>query len=132
MSAKHGGETGVSGVPVDLRRVSEQDGGGVGGDGFSRFLHVVGPVVVRIVDACQIDRLATACEGNGFVEQHPDAHVLDRDDHMQAVMVAEHGKNVLGQLSANATQPVDGRLDGAHGLGAQITSDNGDVVRERV
>ncbi|MGO4212447.1 hypothetical protein AB4043_16665 [Terriglobus sp. YAF25] len=57
MAAEHQGEAGVGGLPIDLRRVREQDGDGAGGNRACRLVDVVGAVVVGVVYTAEIDLL---------------------------------------------------------------------------
>ena len=46
-----------------------------------RLLDVVGMEEMRIVDPGEMDALVLPRDGHGFVQEHPDAHLLERGHH---------------------------------------------------
>ena len=87
-----------------LRGVGQQDGGGVLGDGTRRLLQVVHAVVVRVVDAGQVDDVAAPLQRRRLVQQHADLQRLQLRHHLDEVVVAENA--VTGEKTNQTVEMV--------------------------
>jgi len=92
------------------------------------FLDVVDPVVVRVVDADEMDALIAALEGFGLVEQHADPHFLQPRDHADRVVVAEHPEDRPRDLCAHPRQSLEGRREGPERPPAIVAGQHADIV----
>src|SRR5215831_12423601 len=74
-------EVRVRSLPVNLGRVRDQDRELVMRDSRGRLLDIVDAIEVSIVDAGEVDAVASALDGNGLVEKDLDSHLLEARHH---------------------------------------------------
>ena len=81
-------EISVRRLTVNFRRMRKQDGKFVVRDFGRRVLDIVGPVVVCVIDAGEMDALTVKGDSLGLVEQHPYSHLFQTGNHTDRVMIA--------------------------------------------
>jgi hypothetical protein len=89
-----------------------ENASGGGGDFRGGLFDVVNPVVVRIVDASQIDALIATHQHIGFVKQQPNSHFLQARNHSNRVVVAQDGENRTVEMSPNPGHAFERRVEG--------------------
>src|SRR5262249_54932740 len=82
-------ESGLGRLAKDLRRMREQDGKVIARNAGGGLADVVHAIEVRVVDAGKMNALSPALDRHAFVEQHADAHVLERRHHADRVVIAQ-------------------------------------------
>jgi len=128
MPAEQQVEIGMRRLPVDLGRMRQQDRKFAAGKARRGLFDVVGAVVVSIVDPDQMDVLVTAFEGFGLVEQHADAHLLERGDHADRVVVAQHAVNRPSDMLAHPCHTRDGRVVRPEGFPAIVAGQHAKII----
>ncbi len=111
MPAQHQVEAGMRSLPIDLRRVRQQDRERIRRDVDRGFLDVVDSVEMGIVDTGEMDVLAAVPDRLALIEQHPDSHRLEVRHHTDAVMVAQHAIDRSAQRRAQSPDAVHGGFD---------------------
>ena len=84
-------EAGMCGLAVNFGRMRQQDGESVARNFGCRFLDVIDPIIMRIVDAGEVDRFISARNDLAFVEQYSDSHVFKFGNHENRIVVSQHG-----------------------------------------
>src|SRR6476660_1268402 len=74
-------EASMCGLAVNFGRMRQQDGESVARNFGCRFLDVIDPIIMRIVDAGEVDRVISARNDLSFVEQYSDSHVFKFGNH---------------------------------------------------
>ena len=128
--AQHQIEFGVCRLAIDLRRVRQQDRKPVIGQLRNRLLDVVDPVIVRVVDADDMDALVAAHQGLGFIEQHANPHLLQPGDHADRVVVAEHAEDRPLDLRADPRQSFEGGVERPERLAAIVAGQHAEIVSQ--
>ncbi len=124
-------EARVRGLPVELRRVREEDRRLAVGHGIRGLLDVVDAEEVAVVHPREMQHGAVALQGHRLVQEQPDAHVLEGRDHAHAVVVAEDRVDRVGEVQAQPAHALDGGLHGAEGPGPVVAREHAEVVVDR-
>ena len=90
MSAQHDLKACVCSLPVNLRRMREENGNHIVWNGGGHFLNIIGAIVVGIINASQLDALVAADNRHEFIEEQSNPHRFDFGDHPDRVVIAEH------------------------------------------
>jgi hypothetical protein len=107
MAAQQQIETGVRRLAIDLRRVRQEDGEPVVGNIGRCLFDVVDAIIMRIVDAGQVDRFTVARNGLALVEQHPDSHFFESGNHANGIVVSQHAIDAAVEAGANPRQAFE-------------------------
>jgi len=70
MSAQQQVESGVGGLPINLRGMGQQNSKGIGGNVGGRFFYIIDPIVVRIVDTGPLEKRSTATKRERQLTTH--------------------------------------------------------------
>ena len=130
MTAQHQVKTGMGRLAIDFRRMRQQDRKRAMRDLRRRLFDVVDTVIVRVVDAGKVQDLAVAQHRLGLVDQHADAHFLERRRHPDRIVVAEDRVDRTGNALADARHARDRRLAGPKGLAAVVSGQHAQIVAE--
>src|SRR5512145_2805143 len=115
-------------LPVDFRRVRQENREGVMRDAVRGLLDIFHAVEMRVVDTGKMNGRATTLDLFLLVEQHPDAHLLERWHHADRVVIAKYAVN--GTVEPFTEPPDTGNRVGvgSKGLRSVIAGEHADVV----
>src|SRR4029079_14625073 len=91
-------------------------------------LDIVHAVEMRIVDAGKMNGRAAPLDPLMFVEQHPDAHLLERRHHADRVVIAEYAIDGTVELLVERADAGTRVGIGSKGLCPVIAGENADIV----
>ena len=98
------------------------------GNSIAGLFNIISTVVVRIIDACKIDRLTLASQRHLLVQQHANAHRLHRRDHTDRVVIAQHTVYLTLKMGTHLLQTTQGGLIGAIGLRLEVAGQYTQVI----
>ena len=96
-----------------------------------RLVQVVHAVIMRVINAGEMNRRAMALDAHRFVEQHANAEILHARHHADGVVVAEHGVHLPLEMRAQLREAIERRLVGAAGAVAVVAGEHAQVVVQR-
>ena len=99
-------EVGVGGLPVNLRRVRDENRKRFVRDIGGSLLDIVDAVEMGIVNARKVDVRAAARDRLAFVEENLDAHVLEPGNEADRIVIAEDAVDRPLERSANFAIPA--------------------------
>ena len=76
-------------------------------DAVCGLLDIVHAIEMRVVDAGKMNGCAAALDLHLLVEQHPDAHLLERWHHADRVVIAEHAIDRAVEVLAETADAGD-------------------------
>ena len=98
-------EISVRRLAVDFRSMRKQDGKFVVRNIGRGILNIVGPVVMGVINAGQVDTLTVTDDHLGFVQQHPYSHFFQSRDHADRVVIAQHAINGFLRWERTSAKP---------------------------
>ena len=128
VAAQHQVEIRMGREPINLRRVGEQDGHRAAGNVLRRAVKVLQLIIMRIVDAGEVDHIAANRDPRPFVEQQSVAHCLHRRDHADAVVIAEDRVDGSVDVGAQTLEPREGVVAGAMRFRAIVAGQHAQIV----
>src|ERR1019366_3748296 len=130
MSAQHHLKACLSGLPIDLRRMREQNGDLAMRDSRGGLLDIVRSVVVGVVNSSQMDMLVATDNRFAFIEQHSNPHRFDFREHSDRVLIAEYSINRSMELIAHCCQAIKSSFERTKCLAPEVACHGADVVPE--
>lgn len=128
VSAQHEIKIGMGSLAINLRCVRQQDRELTAGYRESGFFDVIHSVEMCIVDSRQIDPLVLTDDCFAFIEQHANAHGFEPRNHLNRIVVAEHGVDWLFQMTSQSRDTIQRGLEGPKSPTPIIASQDTDIV----
>src|SRR6516162_10820555 len=88
-------------LPIDLRRVRQQDRELLAWYSGNGLFNVVRTIEMRVIDADKMHALLLALDCFAFIEQHSDPHPLQTGNHANRIVISQYAVGRLLELRAN-------------------------------
>jgi hypothetical protein len=121
-------EISVRRLTVNLWSVRKQDGKFVVWDSGRCVLYIVGPVVMGIIDAGDVDTLLINGNYFRFIQQHPYPHFFQAREHTDRVVIAQHGIYCILKSGAHESHEFEGFFKGAECFPPIVAREDTDVI----